>query len=87
MIIYARKKGYRKGNQSTIPNMFAFTFIRGFLTNREYENMRKEYFINNLNNNQVSKAMSDIKWLFREYKGLDVVTIEDSNGDVNKFIL
>lgn len=87
MIIYARKKGYRKGNQSTIPNMFAFTFIRGFLTNKEYENMRKEYFINNLNNNQVSKAMSDIKWLFREYKGLDVVTIEDSNGDVNKFIL
>ncbi len=87
MIIYARKKGYRKGNKSTIPNMFAFTFIRGFLTNREYENMRKEYFINNLNNNQVSKAMSDIKWLFREYKGLDVVTIEDSNGDVNKFIL
>ena len=86
MIIYARKKGYRKGNQSTIPNMFAFTFIRGFLTNKEYENMRKEYFINNLNNNQVSKAMSDIKWLFREYKGLDVVTIEDSNGDVNKFI-
>lgn len=87
MVIYAMKKGYRKGNKSTIPNMFAFTFIRGFLTNKEYEDMRREYFINNLNNNQVSKAMSDIKWLFKEYKGLDIVTIEDGNGDVNKFIL
>lgn len=87
MVIYARKKGYRKVNQSTIPNMLAFTFIREFLTNKEYEDMRREYFINNINNSQVSKAMSDIKWLFREYKGLDIVTIEGSNGDINKFIL
>ncbi len=87
MVIYARKKGYKKGNQSTIPNMFVFTFIRGFLTNKEYDDMRREYFINNLNNSQVSQVMSDIKWLFREYKGLDIVTIEDINGDINKFIL
>lgn len=87
MIIYARKSGYNKGNQSNIPNVLAFTFIRSFLTNKDYEEMRCEYFINNLNGKQINQAMSDIKWLFKEYKGLDVITIEDNKGDINKFIL
>ncbi len=87
MIIYARKSGYNKGNQSNIPNVLAFTFIRSFLTNKDYEEMRREYFINNLNGKQINQAMSDIKWLFKEYKGLDVITIEDNKGDINKFIL
>lgn len=87
MLIYSKKSGYIKGNQKSIPNIFTFTFIRSFLTNKEYENMRAEYFINNLNNNQINKLMFDIKWLFKEYKGLDVITIEGNNGDINKFIL
>lgn len=87
MRMYVRKRGYKKGSDSNIPNVFAFTFIRNFLTDRQYEDMRKEYFINNLNSKQVNQAMQDIKWLFKEYKGLDVVTIENTDGDINKIIL
>ena len=49
--------------------------------------MRKEYFINNMNSNQINQFMRDVKWLFKEYKGLDVITIENTNGDINKFIV
>lgn len=87
MKMYSRKKGYKKGTESNVPNVFAFTFIRNFLTDKSYEDMRKEYFINNMSNNQVNQAMKDIKWLFKEYKGLDIVTIENLDGDTNKFIL
>ena len=87
MKIYLRKKGYKKGAESNVPNVLAFTFIRNFLTDKSYEEMRKEYFINNMGSNQVNQAMKDIKWLFKEYKGLDVITIENLDGDINKFIL
>lgn len=87
MKMYSRKKGYKKGTESNVPNVFAFTFIRNFLTDKSYEDMRKEYFINNMGSNQVNQAMKDIKWLFKEYKGLDVITIENIDGDINKFIL
>ena len=87
MKIYSRKNGYRKGNESTVPNVLAFTVIRNFLTDKNYEQMRKEYFINNMNSNQINQFMRDIKWLFKEYKGLDVITIENTNGDINKFIV
>lgn len=87
MRMYVRKKGYKKGTDSNIPNVFAFTFIRNFLTDKQYEDMRREYYINNLNSKQVNQAMKDIKWLFKEYKGLDVVTIENNDGDINKVIL
>ena len=87
MIIYSRKKGYRKGNQRNIPNVLAFTMIRSFLNDKSYKDMRKEYFIRNLSSDEVSKNMRDIKWLFKEYKGLDVMTIENKKGDITKFIL
>lgn len=87
MRMYVRKKGYKKGTDSNIPNVFAFTFIRNFLTDKQHEDIRREYFINKLNSKQANQAMQDIKWLFKEYKGLDVVTIENVNGDINKIIL
>ncbi|MGL5315709.1 MAG: hypothetical protein ACRC92_20810 [Peptostreptococcaceae bacterium] len=87
MRMYSRKKGQKKGTESNVPNVLAFTVIRNFLTDKSYEEMRKEYFINNLSSNQVNQAMKDIKWLFKEYKGLDVITMENVNGDINKFIL
>ena len=80
MIMYLRNNGYKKGNQSNIPNVFAFTMIRNFLNDKSYEEMRREYFIRDLTPNEV-------KWLFREYKGLDVITIENKKGDITKFIL
>ncbi len=87
MRMYTRRKGHKKGTESSVPNVFAFTVIRNFLTDKSYKDMRKEYFINNLNSDQVNQVMKDIKWLFKEYKGLDVVTIESTCGDTNKFIL
>lgn len=87
MKMYSRKKGYRKGTESSIPNTLAFTVVRNFLIDSSHEKMRKEYFINNLSSKQVNQAMKDIKWLFKEYKGLDVVTIENKSGDLNKIIL
>ena len=87
MIMYLRNNGYKKGNQSNIPNVFAFTMIRNFLNDKSYEEMRREYFIRDLTPNEVNQSMIDIKWLFREYKGLDVITIENKKGDITKFIL
>ena len=49
MRIYLRKSGHKKGSESSVPNIFAFTVIRNFLTDKNYEQMRKEYFINNMN--------------------------------------
>ena len=58
-----------------------------FLNDKGYEEMRREYFIRDLTPNEVNQSMRDIKWLFREYKGLDVITIENKKGDITKFIL
>ena len=87
MKIYSESNKSKKANVNNIPNVFAFTFLRNFLTTKEYEETRKEYFINNLNKNQVNKCMSNIKWLFKNYNGLEVITIEKSDGSKSKFIL
>ena len=87
MVIYTRNYGYKKGSQSNIPNVIAFTMIRNFFSDRSYEKMRKEYFIRKLNSNEINQTMRDIKLLFKEYKGLDVITIENKKGDITKIIL
>lgn len=87
MKIYLRKKGNKKVSDSSIPNVFAFTFIRNFLTDKNYEDTRREYLISNLNNNQINQAMKDVKWLFKEYKGLDIITIENNKNEIKKFVL
>lgn len=87
MIMYLKNNKYKKGNQNSIPNIFALTAIRNFFNNKSYEKIRRQYFIRNLTPNEVNKSMRDIKCLFREYKGLDVVTIENKKGDITKFIL
>lgn len=87
MKMYTRKNGYRKGTENNVPNVLAFTMIKNFLSDQSYKEMRREYFINNLDTKQVNQAMRDIKWLFKEYKGLDVITIENVDGDMNKIRL
>ncbi len=74
-------------NENNIPNVIAFGFIRAFFTEKNYSDLREEYFIGDLNKSQVNQVMSDIKWLFKNYKGLNVMTIEDLNGNSSKFIL
>lgn len=87
MKMYLKKSGHNRVKESGIPNMIALTFIKNFLTDKNQEAIRKEYFINYLSPKQVNQVMKDIKWLFNEYKSLDVVTIKDKNEDVIKFML
>ena len=87
MIMYSRSSNHKKGNQSNIPNVLAFTMIRNFFNDKTYKEMRREYFIRDLNSNEINQSMRDIKWLFKEYKGLDVITIENKKGNITKFIL
>ncbi len=87
MIMYSRNSGHKKGNQSNIPNVIAFTMIRNFFNDKSYQEMRREYFIRDLSSNEINQSMRDIKWLFKEYKGLDVITIENKKGNITKFIL
>lgn len=87
MKVYFKSTKKSKPSESSIPNAFAFTFIRGFLTDKQNKPIREEYFIGDLSTKQVNQAMQDIKWLFKNYKGLDVATIENKNGDISKFIL
>ena len=87
MRIYSRKSGYKKGSESNIPNILAFTMIKKVLSDSSYEEMRKEYFIKNLNSRQINQAMKDIKELFKDYKGLDIISIVNTDEDITKFIL
>ena len=86
-------KMYMKGNKrsketsNSIPNAIAFTVIRNFLVSREFEESRNDYCIGRLNKSQVNQLMSDVKWLFRNYKDLEVLSIEDNEKKSMKFIL
>lgn len=87
MKIYYEKENSKKANVNNIPSVFAFNFLRNFLTSKEYEETRKEYFINNLTKSQVNQAMKDLKWLFREYEGLEVITMESLDGGDRKSVV
>ena len=87
MRMYFKSNKRGRGNESSIPNVLAFGFIKNFLTDKQYEEMREEYYVNNLSSSQINQVMKDVKWLFRTYKDLDVMTIETANGDITKFKL
>ena len=40
-----------------------------------------------LDKKQVNQIMTDIKWLFKNYKDLEVLTMEDSEGKKIRFII
>ena len=40
-----------------------------------------------MNKQQVSDAMTEVKWLFRNYQGLEVMTLQDEKGNVTRFEL
>lgn len=87
MKVYSKNSKSEKYGSTPVPNTIAYGFIRNFLTDKQYRPLREEYLIGNLSSKQVNQAMVDIKWLFKNYKGLDVITIENPNGSVSKFIL
>ncbi|GAA3655473.1 hypothetical protein [Asaccharospora irregularis] len=87
MNIYFKSSRRKKSNQTNIPNIMAFNIIRDFLRNEDHGDTRKKYFIKDLDNSQVNQTMRDIKWLFKKYKGLEVINIEYNNGNVTKIRL
>ena len=70
-----------------MPNAIAYTVIRNFLISKEFAEMRDEFCINNLDKNQVNQIMVDIKWLFKNYKNLEVLVLEDSENKSTRFVL
>lgn len=86
-------KMYMKGNKRSketsnpIPNTIAYAAIRNFLVSKEFAKTREEYCIGKLNKTQVNQIMTDIKWLFKNYKNLEVLVLEDSENKSMRFIL
>ena len=87
MKMYMKSNKRSKETSSPVPNAIAYTVIRNFLVSKEFEDMRDEFCINNLDKNQVNQIMIDIKWLFRNYKDLEVLVLEDSQHKYTRFVL
>ena len=87
MKMYMKSNKRSKETLSPVPNAIAYTVIRNFLVSKEFEDMRDEFCINNLDKNQVNQIMIDIKWLFRNYKDLEVLVLEDSEHKYTRFVL
>lgn len=87
MKMYMKSNKRSKETSSPVPNAIAYTVIRNFLISKEFEDMRDEFCINNLDKNQVNQIMIDIKWLFRNYKDLEVLVLEDSEHKYTRFVL
>ena len=87
MKMYMKSNKRSKETSSPVPNAIAYTVIRNFLVSKEFEDMRDEFCINNLDKNQVNQSMIDIKWLFRNYKDLEVLVLEDSEHKYTRFVL
>ncbi|MEG0843969.1 MAG: hypothetical protein RSD22_08205 [Romboutsia sp.] len=87
MKVYFKATGRTKYNENNVPNLLAFSFIKSFLTDRKYKNLREEYFLGELSSIQVNQSIKDIKWLFRTHKDLDIITIENEQGEISKFVL
>ena len=87
MKMYMKSNKRSKETSSPVPNAIAYTVIRNFLVSKEFEDMRDEFCINNFDKNQVNQIMIDIKWLFRNYKDLEVLVLEDSEHKYTRFVL
>lgn len=87
MKMYMKDNKRSKETSNNVPNMIAYTAIKNFLVSNEFEETRSEYCIRNLDKQQVNQIMTDVKWLFKNYKDLEVLTIEDHENKTVRFIL
>lgn len=87
MKMYMKSNKQFKETSNPIPNTIAYLAIKNFLVSKEFSEMRDEYCIGKLDKNQVNQIMADVKWLFRTYKGLEVLGLKDSNNKSIRFIL
>ncbi|WP_434797730.1 hypothetical protein [Terrisporobacter vanillatitrophus] len=87
MKMYMKGSKRSKETGNSIPNTIAYAAIKNFLVSKEFAEKREEYCIGKLDKKQVSQIMTDIKWLFRNYKDLEVLAIEDSDNKSIRFTL
>ena len=87
MKVVSKVSQTRKSNMSSIPNTFAFAFIRNWLSDKKHEKQRAKYFIGNFSQDEIGLVMKELKWLARNFKGLDIMSIEDKNGNITQIIL
>ena len=82
-------KGNKRSKEisNPIPNAIAYAAIKNFLVSKDFKETREEYCISNLNKNQITQIMTDIKWLFKTYPDLEVLVLEDVNNKTIRFIL
>ena len=73
--------------KNAITNTIAYAFIKNFLVSKDFAETREEYCIGKLDKKQVSQVMTDIKWLFKNYKDLEILVLEDSENKSVRFIL
>lgn len=87
MKMYMNNNKRSKETSSSVPNAIAYTVIRNFLTSKEFAETREEYCIGKLDKSQVNQIMTDVKWLFKSYKNLEVLVLEDKDNKSIRFIL
>lgn len=87
MKMYVMGNKRSKETMNPIPNTIAYAAIRNFLVSKEFDETRKDYCIGKLDKKQVNQIMMDIKWLFKNYKDLEVLVMEDSENKSMRFIL
>lgn len=87
MKMYMKSNKRSKDVGNNVPNTIAYTVIKNFLVSKEFAETREEYCIGKLNKEQVNQIMVDVKWLFKNYKELEVLTMEDAENKIVKFIL
>ena len=87
MKVYMNSNKRSKETSNTVPNAIAYAAIRNFLISKEFEETREECCIGKLDKVQVNQIMTDIKWLFKKYKNLEVLVLEDKENKLTRFVL
>lgn len=87
MKMYSKKSSKNKEVSNNVPNTIAYSVIRNFLNSSDFEEIATSCFIKKLNKKQTNQVMSDIKWLFKNYPGLEVMTVEDAKGNLTRFVI
>ena len=87
MKMCTKKNKKSKESVNNVPNAIAYKFIRGFINSGDFEEVTQSLFIKKLNKQQTNQVMNEIKWLFKNYPDLEVMTIQDNKGKITKFIL
>lgn len=84
MRVVTKSKNPRKRSDSMVPNIMAYTFVRSFLTDAKFKKDREVYFKSDLTSKEINMIISEVKWLARNYKGLEVIQIEENNTSEDK---